>query len=120
MPSDPANMLGARPAPKRRRALYQGGLKIYTNYDPLHAVRGRALDRRHRPADTRRSSRRALVSIDNTNGAVRAVAFGRGYDASQFDPAVDGPGRQAGSSFKGITLAAALSGGYSPDDRVSG
>ena len=39
---------------------------------------------------------------------MRAVAFGRGYDASQFDPAVDGPGRQAGSSFKGITLAAAL------------
>ena len=51
---------------------------------------------------------------------MRAVAFGRGYDASQFDPAVDGPGRQAGSSFKGITLAAALSAGYSPEDRVSG
>ena len=51
----------------------------------------------------------ALVSIDNSNGAIRAVAFGKGYDASQFDPAVDGPGRQAGSSFKSITLAAALS-----------
>ena len=62
----------------------------------------------------------ALVAIDNHDGAVRAVAFGRGYSASQFDPAVDGPGRQAGSSFKTITLAQALSSGYSPDDRVGG
>ena len=60
------------------------------------------------------------MSIDNSNGAIRAVAFGKGYDASQFDPAVDGPGRQAGSSFKSITLATALSEGYSPEDRVSG
>src|SRR5262249_23524398 len=30
------------------------------------------------------------------------------------------PGRQAGSSFKAITLATALSNGYSPDDRVDG
>src|SRR5205085_6766801 len=62
----------------------------------------------------------ALVPIGNSNGAVRAVAFGRGYSASQFDPAIDGPGRQAGSSFKTITLATALSSGYTPDDRVDG
>ena len=33
----------------------------------------------------------------------------------QFDPATEGPGRQAGSSFKVFTLAAALSRGYSPE-----
>ena len=33
----------------------------------------------------------------------------------QFDPATEGPGRQAGSSFKTFTLAAALSHGYSPE-----
>ena len=107
-------------APRRSSCLYEGGLRDLHELRPGDAVRGEPRDHQDRPAEPDRSSRRALVSIDNTNGAVRAVAFGRGYDASQFDPAVDGPGRQAGSSFKGITLAAALSSGYSPDDRVSG
>jgi membrane peptidoglycan carboxypeptidase len=37
----------------------------------------------------------------------------------QFDPATEGPGRQAGSAFKVFTLAAALSRGYTPNDTVS-
>jgi penicillin-binding protein 1A len=117
-PQNPANVLG-RNEREARRLLYQGGLKIYTNYDPVLQYAAQ-LSIADVVPDTQTQFTAALVSIDNSNGAVRAVAFGRGYDASQFDPAVDGPGRQAGSSFKGITLAAALSAGYSPDDRVSG
>ena len=117
-PSDPANALGKTPAEVKHK-LYEGGLKIYTNYDPVMQFEGDLAISGVVPQDQTQFTA-ALVSIDNTNGAVRAVSFGRGYDASQFDPAVDGPGRQAGSSFKGITLAAALSAGYSPDDRVSG
>ena len=113
-PGDPANVLGATPR-KRADLLYQGGLKIYTNYDPLMQYAAQICDRRTSSRARRTSSPPRSSSIDNSDGAVRAVAFGRGYDASQFDPAVDGPGRQAGSSFKAITLAAALSAGYSPE-----
>jgi penicillin-binding protein 1A len=117
-PSDPANALGKTRA-QIKQALYEGGLHIFTNYDPVMAVDANLAISNVIPQNQTQFTA-ALVAIDNTNGAVRAVAFGRGYDASQFDPAVDGPGRQAGSSFKGITLATALSSGYSPDDRVSG
>ncbi len=118
VPSDPANVLGKTPQ-QARNLLYQGGLRVYTNFDPALQY---AADLSIATVIPRNQSQftAALVSIDNSNGAVRAVAFGRGYHASEFDPAVDGPGRQAGSSFKGITLAAALSSGYSPDDRVGG
>ena len=115
-PSNPANALG-KTATEVHRRLYQGGLRIYTNYDPLMEYTANVAIADVVPK-TQTQFTAALVAIDNNNGAVRAVAFGRGYDASQFDPAVDGPGRQTGSSFKGITLAAALSAGYSPDDRV--
>ena len=107
----------ARPPPRRTPEFVPGRLRIYTNYDPVMqytadlAISGTIPKNQDQFTAT-------LVSIDNSNGAVRAVAFGRGYSASQFDPAVDGRGRQAGSSFKAITLAAALSAGYSPDDRV--
>jgi len=118
VPWDPANALGATRAEAKHR-LYEGGLRIYTNYDPVLQFEATLAITGIVPSNQSQFTA-ALVAIDNTNGAVRAVAFGRGYQASEFDPAVDGPGRQAGSSFKGITLAAALSSGYSPDDRVSG
>ena len=117
-PADPARALGKTRAIRTAR-VYRGGLRIYTNYDPtMQYLANLAIDNVIPKSQDQFTG--ALVSIDNSNGAVRAVAFGRGYDASQFDPAVDGPGRQAGSSFKGITLATALSSGYSPDDRVDG
>jgi penicillin-binding protein 1A len=117
-PADPANVLG-RDEHERREKLYRGGLRIYTNYDPFQQYLAQLAISDVIPKEQDQFTA-ALVSIDNSDGAVRAVAFGRGYDASQFDPAVDGPGRQAGSAFKAITLATALSNGYSPDDRVGG
>ena len=59
-------------------------------------------DRVHRPRSSRSTTPTARCARS------RSVAV---TSASQFDPAVDGPGRQAGSSFKGITLATALSAG---------
>jgi penicillin-binding protein 1A len=117
-PGDPALALGKTEQIRHNR-LYRGGLRIYTNYDPLmqYYANLAILDTIPQDQDQFTAS---LVAIDNSDGAVRAVAFGRGYDASQFNPAVDGLGRQAGSSFKGITLATALENGYSPEDRVGG
>jgi membrane peptidoglycan carboxypeptidase len=117
-PADPARAVGKTRAVRIAR-VYRGGLRIYTNYDPAMQYLANLAISNVIPKNQDQFTG-ALVSIDNSNGAVRAVAFGRGYDASQFDPAVDGPGRQAGSSFKGITLATALASGYSPDDRVDG
>lgn len=56
----------------------------------------------------------AISTIDNTNGAIRVMAggldFGDDYEAGQrrYDLAASGDGRQPGSAFKPITLAAAL------------
>src|SRR4029077_17548012 len=116
--ADPANVLGKTRAEARDR-LFRGGLRIYTNYDPLMEYTANVAIADVVPKSQSQFTA-ALVAIDNSNGAVRAVAFGRGYGASQFDPAVDGPGRQPGSSVKSIPLATALANGYSPDDRVSG
>jgi penicillin-binding protein 1A len=57
----------------------------------------------------------ALVAIDNHTGEVRAMVSGDGnYNASQFNLATQSH-RQAGSSFKVFTLAAALKyGTYGP------
>jgi membrane peptidoglycan carboxypeptidase len=115
-PANPANAL-ARTSAAARNKLYRGGLRIYTNYDPVMQYTADLAISGVVPKNQTQFTA-ALVSIDNSNGAVRTVAFGRGYDASQFNPGVDGPGRQPGSSFKVFTLAAALSSGYSPDDRV--
>jgi penicillin-binding protein 1A len=115
-PWNPANALGTTEAQARDR-LYKGGLRIFTNDDPAMDNRANLAISTIIPSNQSQFTA-ALVSIDNKDGAVRSLAFGRGYSESQFDPAVDGPGRQAGSAFKTITLAAALSAGYSAEDRV--
>jgi len=45
---------------------------------------------------------------------------GPGFEASQYNIATSYPGRQSGSTWKVITLAAALESGFSPRDSVSG
>ena len=67
----------------------------------------------------------ALVSIDNSNGAVRAMvsgsgdSSGQGFKNQQFNYAT-GSNRQVGSSFKVFTLVTALENGYAPRDTISG
>jgi membrane peptidoglycan carboxypeptidase len=111
---DPAEALGSTQQ-ARANALYRDGLKIYTNLDPFLENYAVEAIRDQLPSIRFTAS---LVVIDNSTGAVRAIANGRAFSDMQFDPATEGPGRQAGSSFKVFTLAAALSHGYSPNDRV--
>ena len=111
---DPARALGATPL-ARARALYRGGLRIYTAYDPHLQLAAQAALDQVLPASRFTAS---VVVIDNHDGGVSAIANGRPFSRSQFDPATQGAGRQAGSSFKTFTLAAALSQGYNPDDTV--
>ena len=111
----PGSPLGSTYA-ERYAALFEGGLKIYTNLDPaMQAAAEQAVAN-----DTPQNSggfQEGLVSIDPANGAVRALVGGTGTANSQFDIMTQGR-RQPGSGFKLFTLLAALQQGYSPYDTV--
>jgi membrane peptidoglycan carboxypeptidase len=104
----------------RIRALYQGGLKIYTTLEPSmeRQAEQTLLNRMTGPG----LPQAALVSIVPQTGAIRAMAVGNApYGPNQYNLAVDpGGGRTAGSAFKVFTLAAALEAGISPNAVYSG
>ncbi|MGZ4204120.1 MAG: penicillin-binding protein [Actinomycetota bacterium] len=98
-------------AKERANALFQAGLRIQTTLDSslqTEAARASAqvLNRSSDPSS-------ALVSIDPTTGAVRAMVGGQDFDTSKFNLAVQGK-RQPGSTFKPMTLMAALDAGLPP------
>jgi penicillin-binding protein 1A len=93
--------------------LYRGGLVIKTTLD-LSAQRAAeraiasTLNRKTDPSA-------ALVAIKPGTGEVVAMVGGRDFGAQQFNAAVQGEGRQPGSSFKPFVLATALANGVSPE-----
>src|SRR5205823_781438 len=100
---DPAEALGTT-LQARANGVFRGGLKIYTSYDPYIQLAAAQAMAAQLPASQFTAS---LVVIDNSDGGVRAIANGRTFAESQFDPATggnEGKGRQAGSSFKVFTL----------------
>jgi membrane peptidoglycan carboxypeptidase len=103
---------------KRRHALLEGGLQIDTTIDPV--AQARALDAIQTVLPDQPPFTAALVSIDPNTGYVRAAVSGVDFDALQYDLTTHPPGRQPGSTYKVITLAAALEAGYSPNDTVDG
>jgi len=119
IPSDPNYKtylkLFGRSYQERERFLFQGGLKIYTTYQPPllryadAAVAGRMPDEGN-PFD--RNPEAALASIVPQTGAIRSMVGGPDYAARRHKPnlAVQAR-RQAGSAFKAFTLAAALEAG---------
>ncbi len=90
----------------------KGGLKVYTTID-LNMQRearnaiAEILDEPGDPAS-------AVVTIDPHNGDIEAMAESESYDQSQYNLASEGH-RQAGSTFKAIVLADALSRGVDPN-----
>jgi penicillin-binding protein 1A len=90
----------------------KGGLKVYTTID-LNMQRearnaiAEILDEPGDPAS-------AIVTIDPHNGDIEAMAESESYDQSQYNLAAEGH-RQAGSTFKAIVLADALSRGVDPN-----
>ncbi len=95
------------------RALYEGGLKIYTTLDPTlqeHAVAavGKVVD------PTADDPSASLVSVEPATGAVKAVVGGSDFEQVKFNLATQGK-RQPGSSFKTFVLAEAIRQGISPE-----
>jgi penicillin-binding protein 1A len=93
--------------------VYEGGLKIYTTLDPdLQAMASEAVDSVVDPEAGDPSA--ALVSIDPSTGAVRAMVGGSDFDEVKFNLATQAH-RQAGSSFKPFVYAQAVNEGISPE-----
>jgi penicillin-binding protein 1A len=93
--------------------LYEGGLEIYTTLDPdLQAMASEAVDSIVNPEAGDPSA--ALVSIDPSTGAIRAMVGGSDFDQVKFNLATQAH-RQAGSSFKSFVYAQAVREGISPE-----
>lgn len=115
---DDSDALGETRA-ERRQALLRGGLRIETTIDlKLQDEAERAVSAvLPGQGSDRRAPDAALVSIDPRSGYVRAMVGGYDYWGThsyrQANLAV-GSGRQTGSAFKPIVMAAALENGVSP------
>lgn len=99
--------------------LFKGGLIIYTSINPSLQDKAEAAcsaQRERMDADLEAS----LVAIEAQTGQVKAMVGGSDYDTSKVNLATGtgGSGRQAGSTFKAFTLAAAIEQGVSPQTLV--
>ena len=96
----------------RTRRLFEGGLRIHTTLDrDMQRAAEQAVARWRPPT----GPDIALVAIDPRDGGVRAVVGGRNFKTGAYNVALQGVGRQPGSSYKTFVLAAALDAGISPD-----
>jgi penicillin-binding protein 1A len=101
---------------ERRKALFQGGLRIYTTLDPRwQRLAQRAVERilPHQGPEPPSDPQAAVVSVVPQTGAIRVMYGGRDFSTQKFNLATQAR-RGAGSAFKVFTLVAALENGISP------
>lgn len=102
---------------QRYDALFRGGLKIHTTFSP--AAQQAAIDARDRQLpSTNGRIEAAVVVLDNSSGAVRAMVGGPGFATTQVNLATTP--RQTGSAIKLFILAAGVAAGMQADDQVNG
>jgi len=110
---------------ERYANVFGGGLKIYTTLDPIAQNAAQDAHDNTFPANVRAEAdskgiTTAMVSVESSTGAVRALVGGPGFKDYKYDIATHEPGRQTGSTFKTFVLLAALEQGVLPDDTVGG
>ena len=117
---DPAydKVLGKENTERRKRMVFQGGLKIYTTLQPKRQAQARAAIRNQLWTRFGRDGNPtgAVASVDPNTGRILALYSGReNFSRSQVDlvTARGGVGFQPGSSFKVFFLVAALEKGIS-------
>jgi penicillin-binding protein 1A len=104
---------------ERENAVFRGGLRIHTTLNPLAQMMAEQAVADVLP-DAIDPFTAALVSIEPTTGAVRAMVGGPGFEAYKYNLTTHAPGRQTGSSFKFFVLLAALESGVVPSDNIGG
>ncbi len=112
-----SNILG-EDEQERANLLYRGGLRIHTTLDPV--LQGYAEEARRKLPDTKVGIDAAIVSLDATNGAIRAMVGGKGYVPRTSELNMALVPRQTGSSIKLFILAAAIQAGAQPNDLIDG
>lgn len=102
------------------RMVYSGGLKVYTTLDSeMQQAAEQALwsqlPKSHTSEGGVQQPQGALVALEPSTGAIRAMVGGRGTD--QFNRAVLAE-RQPGSAFKPFVYLSVLQQGVSPEARI--
>lgn len=122
---DDPRYLGGSPE-DRFNLVFNGGLSIYTTFDPVSQLRAEAavattLAEYNEGDHGGVEATMALAAVEPDTGAVRAVVGGPGFaqDTEEFNLATQGS-RQPGSSFKTFVMMTLFEQGYQPSDRVSG
>ena len=103
---------------ERFTRLFRGGLHIHTTLDPYLQEQGE-LARDVLP-DTLQGFDAALVSLETSSGAIRAMVGGRGFVPGQNEVNLALAPSQTGSAIKMYILAAALQAGAVPGDIIDG
>ena len=112
-----SNILGETEQ-ERANLLYRGGLRIHTTLDPI--LQALAVEARNTLPDTKIGIDAAIVSLDATSGAIRAMVGGRGFKPRVAEINMALVPRQTGSSVKLFILAAAIQAGAQPNDTIDG
>ncbi|HMS25045.1 MAG TPA: transglycosylase domain-containing protein [Acidimicrobiia bacterium] len=108
--------LGAT-AQERYNKVLRGGLKVHTSYDPdLQAAAQKAVDEK---LPKQRPFTAAMIVMERNTGKVVAMVGGPGFQDAKYNLATQGE-RQPGSTYKIVTLTAAINKGFSPQDTISG
>lgn len=122
----------------RARAVYQGGIKVYTTFDPDLQIR--AISARNETMPGTRADgtfdityvdpatgavgdtygTQSIVSVEPSTGAVRAMVGGPGWDRVKYNLAIHRPGRPVGSTMKTFVAAALFEEGFSPRSSLGG
>ncbi len=90
---------------------FEGGLRVRTTLDPRMQKAAENAVQTNLPSPTDPAA--ALVAIDPSTGAIRAMVGGRDFKKKKFNLAVQAH-RQTGSAFKTFTLVAAMEKKISP------
>ncbi|MEM1335586.1 MAG: transglycosylase domain-containing protein, partial [Actinomycetota bacterium] len=103
---------------ERYNLLFRGGLRIHTTLDPV-AQRAAEAARDVLPGNTEGFDA-ALVSLDSSTGAIRAMVGGSGFVPNEREVNMALSPRQTGSSIKFFILAAAIQAGAQGGDQIDG
>jgi membrane peptidoglycan carboxypeptidase len=103
---------------ERYSAMYRGGLRIHTTFDPALQLQAEAAHDILPPNALGVDS--AMLSLDTQTAAIRAMVGGDGFEAGQNEINMALAPRQTGSSIKYFILAAALQAGAEADDLIMG